>query len=49
MFEGLRRLRELGAETAHVISWLADGPAAALYDSLGLAVLDRTYEWKKVL
>ena len=49
MFEGMRRLRNLGAETAHVNSWLADGPAAALYDSVGLTVLDRNHEWRKVI
>lgn len=49
MFEGMRRLRNLGAQTAHVNSWLAEGPAAALYDSVGLAVLDRNHEWRKVI
>lgn len=49
MYEGLRRLQTLGAETAYVNSWLADGPAAALYDSVGLVTLDRNYAWAKAL
>lgn len=49
LHEGLRRRRSLGAETAHVNSWLANGPSAALYDSVGLLTVDRIYQWTKIL
>lgn len=47
MFEGMRRLRELGAETAYVNSVLGVLPAAALYDSVGMRVLDENHAWVK--
>ena len=47
--EGLRRLRDLGAERAFVIS-LGRGVAAnALYESVGFRFIDETHAWEKAL
>lgn len=45
--EGMRRLEGLGAEVAHVLSWGEDGPVALLYESVGLRVVDRHYQWTR--
>lgn len=47
--EGMRRLQALGAATAYVSSWHASAAANRLYDSAGLAVVDRNQAWKKSL
>ena len=44
--EGMRRLWDLGARTAHVLSVGESGPAALLYDSVGLTMRDRCYQWR---
>jgi mycothiol synthase len=47
LYEGMRRLRELGATRAHVGSWLDDSPGALLYRAAGFQLIDRFYEWHK--
>jgi predicted N-acetyltransferase YhbS len=49
LYEGMRRLRELGAMRAHVNSWLDDSPGAQLYRAAGFQLIDRFYEWHKIL
>lgn len=49
MVEGMRRLIELGARTAHVTSLAGNRPAEDLYESLGFRVLDRNERWDCVL
>lgn len=49
LYEGMRRLKDLGAHTAYVVSLGDEGASARLYDSVGLIELDRTYEWKREL
>jgi mycothiol synthase len=49
MVEGLRRLIELGARTAHVTSLAGNRPAEDLYESLGFGVLDRNERWDCIL
>ncbi len=44
---GLRRLRELGAMRAHVLSWGEEGASALLYRSIGFRLIDRFYAWDK--
>lgn len=46
MYEGLRRLKQLGAQAANVSSH--DEPAAVgLYRAVGFRMIDRNYGWKK--
>jgi ribosomal protein S18 acetylase RimI-like enzyme len=47
LYEAMRRLRELGADRAHVGSWLDDSPGALLYRAAGFERIDRFYEWHK--
>jgi ribosomal protein S18 acetylase RimI-like enzyme len=47
LYEGLRRLRELGATRAHVNAWLDNSPGALLYRAAGFQLIDRFYEWHK--
>jgi hypothetical protein len=47
MFEGMRRLRKLGATTAYVNSLLGAEAASALYDSVGMLVLTENHAWVK--
>jgi predicted N-acetyltransferase YhbS len=47
LYEGLRRLYELGAMRAHVGSWLDDSAGAKLYGAAGFHLVDRWYEWHK--
>jgi ribosomal protein S18 acetylase RimI-like enzyme len=47
LYEGMRRLRELGATRAHVNSWLDDSPGALLYRAAGFQQIGRFYEWHK--
>jgi mycothiol synthase len=47
MYEGLRRLRRMGATQAHVGSY--DGPAHALYAAVGFAEYDLSEPWRKEL
>jgi ribosomal protein S18 acetylase RimI-like enzyme len=49
LYEGMRRLRELGATRAHVNSWLDDSPGALLYRAAGFQLIDRFYEWHTTL
>ncbi len=49
MFEGMRRLRELGATRAFVNSLLGAAAASALYESVGMTVLDENHAWFKPL
>jgi ribosomal protein S18 acetylase RimI-like enzyme len=49
LYEGTRRLRELGATRAHVNSWLDDSPGALLYRAAGFRLIDRFYEWHKTI
>lgn len=49
MFEGLRRLKELGAELAVVNTETDNLPSNALYDSVGTSVVDRDGDWVKEL
>lgn len=47
LYEGLRRLYELGATDAYVNSWLDNSPGALLYRAAGFRPIDRWYEWHK--
>ncbi len=47
LYEGMRRLRELGAMRAHVGSWLDNSAGAMLYRAAGFQLIDRFYEWHK--
>lgn len=49
MFEGMRRLRQLGATAAYVNNKLGVAASAALYDSIGMRVLDENHAWAKAL
>jgi ribosomal protein S18 acetylase RimI-like enzyme len=49
MVEGLHRLRDLGAKTAHVNSVAGNLASEALYESLGFAIADRNERWQKTL
>jgi mycothiol synthase len=49
MLEGLRRLRELRAVTAHVSSLAGNEASEALYESLGFHALDRNERWERTL
>ncbi len=49
MYEGMRRVKALGAETVCVISKADNAAARGLYSSLGFAELDCNYAWKKLL
>ena len=49
MYEGMRRMRELGATRAFVNSKLGEPAATALYESVGLPVLDENHAWVKLL
>jgi ribosomal protein S18 acetylase RimI-like enzyme len=49
MLEGLRRLREAGAETAIVYSVANNPPAVALYESVGFRVYDEEHYYEKPL
>ncbi len=47
MYEGMRRLRDLGATVAFVNNVLGAEAASTLYDSVGMRVLDETHAWIK--
>jgi len=47
MYEGMKRLRQLGATSALVNSSLGAPAATALYESVGMPVVDVTYSWIK--
>lgn len=47
MFEGMRRLRDLGAQTASVVSNPTSVAANRLYESVGFTYLDTMSEWSK--
>lgn len=47
LYEGLRRLYELGATRAHVGSWMDDSSGAQLYRAAGFHLINRWYEWSK--
>jgi len=49
LYEGLRRLRQLGARTAFVNSYGGDEAAERLYTSVGFQLVDRNYAWEKLL
>lgn len=49
MFEGMRRLRELGARTASVVSHPTEVAANRLYASAGFTSIDMNVEWVKQL
>lgn len=49
MCEGMRRVRELGAETVNVVSSGTEVGANRLYDSLGFTLVDRHERWTKTL
>jgi GNAT superfamily N-acetyltransferase len=49
MYEGLRRLKDLGAEPAYVSSWHASLPANRLYESCGFTTVDHTRKWTRAL
>jgi hypothetical protein len=49
MSEGMRRLVELGARSACVVSGGDAEPAGRLYASAGFTLLDRNYAWEKPL
>ena len=48
LYEGLRRLRELGAVRAHVGSWQENSAGAYLYRAAGFRLIDRYYDWRKI-
>ena len=47
--EGMRRVRALGARTAFVTSLGSAEPANALYDAVGLPVMDQNRAWQWTL
>lgn len=47
MYEGMRRLQALGATVAFVNNTRGAEAASALYDSVGMRVLDETHAWVK--
>ncbi len=49
LHEGLRRLQDLGAGTAHVNSRHDDPAPNCLYESAGFSLVDRNYAWSKLL
>lgn len=49
MSEGMRRLRDLGADTAIVKTANANAASNPLYESLGFREIGRQYSWKKIL
>jgi predicted N-acetyltransferase YhbS len=49
MSEGMRRARDLGAETVCVLSGGDEVGPNTLYESLGFQFVDRNYEWKKLV
>ncbi len=49
MFEGMRRLKDLGATDAFVNSKLGAVPASTLYESVGMPVLEENHAWVKVV
>ena len=48
LYEGMQRLRELGAARAHVGSWRDDSAGALLYRAAGFQLIDRFYDWRKI-
>jgi hypothetical protein len=48
MYEGLRRLKQLGAQAAHVGSY-DEAATMRLYQSVGFRVIDRNYAWVKTV
>jgi len=49
MYEGMRRVKDLGATDAYVNSKLGEPAPAALYESVGMPVLDENHAWVKVV
>lgn len=49
MFEGMRRLCQLGATRAFVNSRLGAAAPSALYESVGMHVLDESHAWVKAV
>lgn len=49
LYEGMHRLKALGADTAYVNAGGHDTIATRLYESVGFRVVDRNYAWKKTL
>ena len=45
--EGMRRLRDLGAETVQVSTGVKNLPANRLYEALGFHVVDRLMAWHR--
>jgi hypothetical protein len=45
--EGCRRLHDMNIKVVHTQSWGGDFYAARLYQSTGLAEIDRIYDWRK--
>jgi ribosomal protein S18 acetylase RimI-like enzyme len=45
--EGCRRLHDMNIKVVHTQSWGGDFCAARLYQSTGLAEIDRIYDWRK--
>ncbi len=48
MYEGLRRLKQLGAQAAHVNSF-DESAAVGLYQAVGFRIIDRNYAWRKTV
>ncbi len=46
MYEGMRRLRDLGATTAHVLAHGSADAAPGLYASAGFQVIDQCRAWQ---
>lgn len=49
LYEGMRRLQQLGAHTASVLSSRDDSAGALLYRAAGFHEVDRNYAWEKQL
>ena len=49
LHEGMRRLQQLGAQTASVLSLRDDSAGALLYRAAGFHEVDRNYAWEKLL
>jgi mycothiol synthase len=49
LYEGMRRLQRLGAQTASVLSLRDDSAGALLYRAAGFHEVDRNYAWEKQL